>query len=484
MRKIILFLILHFTGLVSFSQLRLPALVSSGLVLQRDQPARIWGWNLSGNEVTVSLNNKTYTAVPGADKKWFVTLDPMPAGGPHQIHISTDGDSVSLEDVLFGDVWLCSGQSNMTFAMSLLAAREAGDIAESANRNIREFQVKREYSFEPKDDLAGKWQEANPENVLKFSAVAYYMAKNLYQKYRVPVGIIHSAWGGTPAEAWVSPEALTDFPHYAEKYSFFRDSVNLTAALEKSRQADDKTFRIHYQPAALYNAMIHPLIPYTLKGIAWYQGEANSKKAPEYARLLTTLIRGWRESWQQGEIPFLIVQLANYMSAQKNPSEGGWAAIREAQLEVSRTVPNTALIVTIDVGEANDIHPLNKKEVGRRLALAAEKTAYREKDGVHSGPVYQSMRRNGKKVILSFTDTGSGLIAKGGELARFAIAGKDRQFTWASAKIAGDRVIVWSDAVPDPVAVRYAWASNPEGCNLYNKEGLPASPFRTDNWEK
>jgi len=486
MQKGILFFILLFTGFISSAQLRLPALVSSGMMLQRDQPVKIWGWNLSGKEVAVSFNGKIYKTTPDKDTKWFVTLDAMQAGGPYDINITTDNQSIVMKDILFGDVWLCSGQSNMTLAMSSLSEREADDIAQSANPHIREFQVKKQYSFEPQENTVGQWKEANPVNVLKFSAVGYYMAKALYEKYNVPIGIIHSSWGGTPAEAWTSPAGLREFPHYAEKYNYLRDTVNLKATLEGSEQNNDNSFKVHYQPATLFNAMIYPLIPYTLKGIAWYQGEANAtkEKAIEYTTLLPALIHGWRDNWQQGDIPFLIVQLANYMAPQKNPSEGGWAWIREAQLKVFQTVPNTALTVAIDVGEANDIHPLNKKEVGRRLALAAEKTAYNDKSVVHSGPMYRSMKKEDGKIVLSFTDIGSGLIAQGGELTRFAIAGNDKKFVWASAKIEGDRVFVWNDDIKDPVAVRYAWASNPEGGNLYNKEGLPASPFRTDDWER
>ncbi|OJV88649.1 MAG: hypothetical protein BGO34_18190 [Bacteroidia bacterium 44-10] len=484
MQKRIIFFVLLFTSSVSFAQLKLPALVSDGMVLQRDQPVKIWGWNFSGKKVTVSFNDKTYIAYPGNDKKWFIMLDAMQDGGPYDIQISTEGDTINIKKILFGDVWLCSGQSNMTFAMSKLSEKESDDIARSSNSNIREFQVKQKYSFEPEDNVVGQWREASPDNVLKFSAVAYYMAKNLYEKYQVPIGIVHSSWGGTPAEAWTSPEGLKDFPHYAEQYNYLRDTVNLKTTLEKNDQVNDKSFRIHYQPATLFNAMIHPLIPYTIKGIAWYQGEANTRKAAEYERLLPALIRGWRDNWQQGDIPFLIVQLANFMAPPKRPSEGGWAWIREAQLKVSQTVPNMALVVTIDLGEADDIHPLNKKEVGRRLALAAEGMVYNDKSVVYSGPVYQSMKKESDKIILRFTNTGSGLMAKGGNLNRFAIAGQDKKFVWASAKIEGDRVIVRSDSVADPVAVRYAWASNPEGNNLYNKEGLPASPFRTDDWEK
>ncbi|NGM62473.1 sialate O-acetylesterase [Sphingobacterium sp. SGG-5] len=490
MQKGISFFILLLTGFTALAQLKLPALVADSMVLQRDQPVKIWGWSLSDKEVTILFKDKIYRANPDKDKKWVATLEATQAGGPYSIGISTAGQSIKIKEILFGDVWVCSGQSNMSFAMSSLAEKEADDIAHATNTNIREFQVKRQYSFEPRENVIGKWKQANPENVLRFSAVAYYMAKNLYEKYKIPIGIIHSSWGGTPAEAWTAAEDLKAFPDYLEKYNFYRDTVNLQAALnqENEIQSDQrngqKKIRMHYQPATLFNAMIAPLIPYTIKGFAWYQGEANTRKAEEYAKLLPALIEGWRSRWQQGDLPFLIVQLANYMAPQKRPSEGGWAWIRESQLKVSQTVPNTALAVAIDIGEAKDIHPLNKKEVGRRLALAAERIAYHDKNVVYSGPTYQSMKKEGNKIILSFTNIGSGLMADGGQLARFAIAGKDKKFVWASAKIEDDQVVVWSEDIKDPEAVRYAWGSNPEGYNLYNREGLPASPFRTDSWER
>src|SRR5690606_37376117 len=363
MQKTISFVVLFFVGFTAFSQIKLPALVADSMVLQRDQPVNIWGWSLSGQDVTVSFQNKIYKATPDQEKKWIITLDATPAGGPYNIDIRTSGHAVKISEVLFGDVWLCSGQSNMTFPMSNLIQREANDIAQATNPYIREFQVKRQYSFVVQDDVRGDWKQANPSNVLRFSAVAYYMAKNLYDKYHVPIGIIHSSWGGTPAEAWISEADLQEFPNYLEQYHFFRDTVNLNAALARNKSNNDSRFRAHYQPATLFNAMIAPMTIYTLKGFAWYQGEANAKKAAEYARLLPALIQGWRSNWQQGELPFLIVQLANYMAPQVKPSEGGWAWIREAQSEVAQTTPNTALAVTIDIGEAADIHPANKKEV-------------------------------------------------------------------------------------------------------------------------
>jgi sialate O-acetylesterase len=630
----------------SQAQLKLPALVSDSMILQRDQPIKVWGWSLNNEEVTVQFNKKKYKASPDANHKWMVTMDATKAGGPYNMLISTNNNSIELKEILMGDVWLCSGQSNMEFAMFRLAVKEADDIAHSTNPFIREFHVDQQYSFAVKDDVTGKWKMANPTNIPKFSAAAYYMVKNLYEKYKLPMGVIHTSWGGTPAEAWTSVEGLKEFPNYLEKYNFFKDTANFNATIKsdkaiqdnwhkKVRENDkgfkddgstwaspnhdasawktmkvpgfwesqgatdvdgvvwarkelllskeqasragllelgmlddsdtsyvngvkvgntsnrylprrynvaasilhegkniivvrmvdtdgnggfikDKRYRfmsgneeiplegdwqyevgisvsampvnsftkMFYQPATLFNGMLAPLIPYTIKGFAWYQGESNSGRAAEYAKLLPAMINDWRSRWHQGELPFLVVQLANYMAINTEPSEGGWAWIRESQLKTTQTVPNTALAVAIDIGETNDVHPLNKKDVGKRLALAAEKIAYNEKDVVFSGPTYQSMKIDGNKIILSFSNIGSGLWAKDGELKQFTIAGEDRKFVWASAKIEGDKIIVWSDAISNPVAVRYAWSNNPMNSNLYNKEYLPASPFRTDNWEK
>jgi len=237
---------------------------------------------------------------------------------------------------------------------------------------------------------------------------------------------------------------------------------------------------IRWKPLGLYNGMIVPLLNYRIKGVIWYQGEANTRNPFEYRQLFPAMINNWREKWNQGDFPFLYVQLANFMPASPQPSESNWAELREAQLK-TLSVPNTGMAIAVDIGEWNDIHPLNKEDVGRRLALAAQKVAYGDNQVVYSGPIYQSMKIKGNKIIISFTNVGSGLIAKGGgELKHFAIADADKKFVWAKAKIQGNKVVVWNDAISNPVAVRYAWANNPEGANLYNKEGLPTSPFRTD----
>jgi len=279
----------------------------------------------------------------------------------------------------------------------------------------------------------------------------------------VPVGLVNASWGGTPAEVWTA-----------------KDTIENVAVLKDASQKLKAAPGWPVTPGATYNAMIHPITNYVISGAIWYQGEANSSRATEYTSLQPAMITDWRNKWKEGDIPFLYVQLPNFMDVNYLPSESQWAELREAQLK-SLSVPNTGMAIAIDLGEWNDIHPDRKKEVGDRLALAAEKLAYGEKNIVHSGPLFQSSTIDGNKMIISFTNTGSGLIAiDGDELSQFAIAGADKQFVWAKAKIEGDKVIVWNDNVPNPMYVRYAWADNPDNPNLYNKEGLPASPFRTD----
>jgi sialate O-acetylesterase len=505
--------------------------------------------------------------------------------------------------------------------------------------------VPQKYNFNlPQNDVeSGRWLAANPKTVLSFSAAAYFFAKELFDTYKVPIGLLHTSLGGSPAEAWMSEEALKKFPiHYAEALKFrdsslinqieTNDRVRIQAWYDQLWQKDegyknlrkpfydlsittskwatmkipgywastklgavngvvwfrrefqvpataaghhaklnlgrivdadsvyingvfvgttsyqypprwyeipakllkagkntivirvisnsgnggfipDKPYEIivggktidlkgtwryrlgatmeplasqtfiRWKPMGLYNAMINLLLNYRMKGVIWYQGESNTGRSEEYNDLFSALIQDWRSHWNHGDFPFLFVQLPNFMESKKEPSESDWALLREAQLK-TLSVPNTGMAVTIDIGEWNDIHPLNKKDVGKRLALAAQKVAYGNETIIYSGPLYQSMKIENRSVILTFNNIGSGLIAKGGRKIKcFTIAGTDKHFVWANAKIEKDKVIVWSDKVSDPVSVRYAWADNPEGANLYNKEGLPASPFRTDEFK-
>jgi len=622
------------------AQVRLPRLIRDSMILQRDSKINIWGWASKNEKVRINFNGKNFKTTANTDGKWLLQLPPMKAGGPYSMHIDASNHLV-INNILIGDVWLCSGQSNMVHQMKLHSVRYADEIASANYPEIRHFWIPTMTDLNgPHDDLPGGypiaigWKSANPEDVLEFSAVAYFFAKKIYEKYHIPIGLINASVGGTPIEAWTSEEGLKQFPTIDTTIQKNKDTSHVNSVTKKPPNADPKqtdpgmigswydpgyvpkewrtinipgywedqgikdldgvvwyrreidvpasmtnipakvflgrivdadflyingklignttyqypqrryqipsgvlkpgknifvirvtnnsgkggfvpdkpysliagtdtidlkgywqykvgevfpsmrgnanNFSSQNQPTALYNAMVAPVINYTIKGFLWYQGEANSSRATEYTSLQPAMITDWRNKWKEGDIPFLYVQLPNFMEVNYLPSESQWAELREAQLK-SLSVPNTGMAIAIDLGEWNDIHPDRKKEVGERLALAAEKIAYGEKNIVHSGPLFQSSTIDGNKMIISFTNTGSGLIAiDGDELSQFAIAGADKKFVWAKAKIEGDKVIVWNDNVPNPMYVRYAWADNPDNPNLYNKEGLPASPFRTD----
>ena len=624
-------------------QVRLPKLVSDGMILQRDSVDTIWGWAAKGERVSVQFMDSTYTTVADDEGRWATALTPHTAGGPYEMRITASNEIV-LHNIMFGDVWVCSGQSNMELPMRRVRPIYRSEIASSTNKYIRQFYVPQKYDFNrPEEDVqSGAWVAADPKTVLDFSAVAYFYAKELYDKYKVPIGLINTSLGGSPAESWMSEGALKRFPAYYKEAQRFKDSSlirqieasdkkRISAWYDRSSEEDlglqkshvpwsspdiddsnwstiqvpgywantslgpvngvvwfrrefnvpsafvgkpaklilgrivdadsafingtfvgtvsyqypprrydvpggllkegentvvvrvisnigrggfvpDKQYEIatqsdtidlkgawrfrlgdtmeplasqtfiRWKPLGLYNAMIAPLLNFRIKGAIWYQGESNADRPIEYRILFPAMIEDWRQHWHEGDFPFLFVQLPNFMEAKAEPSESNWALLREAQLK-TLSLPNTAMAVTIDIGEWNDIHPLDKQDVGKRLALAAEHLAYGDKSIVYSGPMFESMKVEGNKAILTFTHVGGGLEAKGGAVRSFAIAGADRKFVWANARIENNEVVVWSADVPKPVAVRYAWADNPVGANLYNKEDLPASPFRTDEWD-
>ncbi len=642
MCKSIFPLLFFLTAFAGSAQVRLPQLIGDKMVLQRDIPVKLWGWAAPSERIELRFAGRHYRTRAGADSSWEVNLPPMKAGGPYTLDIRASNHLV-VNDILIGDVWFCSGQSNMVLSMERVKEKYPDDIAGAEFPQIRNFFVPTAADvMDVHADLPhSNWQEANPTTVLAFGAATYFFARQVYEKYHVPIGIINSSVGGTPIQAWISKAGFSGMPAYLVQIGNFPEERNLEAALhlnvadDRSKEypdlglagavkwyspdyvpagwhpfwlpgywadqgikglngviwfrkeievpasmagksaklfvgrivdADETYFNgvevghITYQypprryevpagilkegknllvvrvtntsgkggfvpdkryeltdgvthidirgawqykvgqvfaprnpssgggpsfsaqnePTGLYNTMVAPAVRYGVKGFLWYQGEANTGSPREYWKLLPALIADWRAKWKEGDIPFLYVQLPNYMEVQYSPSESHWAELREAQLD-ALSVPNTGMAVTIDVGEWNDVHPLDKKDVGDRLALAAERLAYGDTSVISSGPIFQSARIDGNKVILSFTGTGSGLMVKGGgDLQQFAIAGKDMKFVWADARIDGDDVVVSSPDVPEPLYVRYAWADNPDGANLYNKEGLPASPFRTD----
>lgn len=653
------------TTTITKNELKLADVFTSNMVLQREMDVPVWGTSDSNSTVAIAINGEVYTTNSDNNGKWEVKLKPLPVGGPYKLAVSCNESSVKLNNILSGDVWVCSGQSNMQWSVSR-SKDPKKEIAAAKYKNIRLFSVPRNTSLTPVDTVGGEWVECSPETIHNFSAVAYYFGRKLNKDLNVPIGLIHTSWGGTPAEAWTPTTVLNSSQvmkpivdrhvkalaleklnkkdreakiaahakksiklwkkeyvrHFGASESgiigwskkdlddsswksmkqpqqwetiiqldgtvWFRRSVELSddmigkeltlnlgaiddfdqtyvngvkvgetwfgaprswatprkytvpAELVKDKKlviairvldvygggglcapgsayslvsADGKSkvklagtwkykvekeiavssfkrppglgnlggIRKSHQPAALYNAMINPLLPYGIKGAIWYQGETNGGRGVQYRTLLPAMINSWRDGWNQGDFPFYIVQLANFKFPRKEPAEDNWAELREAQLMTALNHPNCGLAVTIDIGEAKDIHPRNKQDVGKRLALAALKQTY-GKEVVHSGPTYVSSTVEGDKMVLKFKNIGGGMIAKDGKLKWFQIAGEDKVFFWADAEIKDDTVIVSSPKIKEPAAVRYGWSINPEGCNLYNKEGLPASPFRTDSW--
>jgi sialate O-acetylesterase len=512
MRRLMVVLAVWALSVSSFAELRLATVFSEGMVLQRDQQVAVWGWTDPGADVVVSFAGQQKAVKAGTDGKFMVRLDKMKASAePQPLVVKAGADAVEVKNVLVGEVWLCSGQSNMQRmvekAMNFDKEKAAANFPE-----IRMFTTVQTVSVEPLSDCEGSWIVCSPETVGALSAVAYFFGREIHQALDVPVGLMQSSWGGTCIEAWSPLESLADYPLAMKTFAGYeRGGKNFTLAAEEKRfakvhgeweakaavaKANGKPVpfeprkrgnpRLHQNcPGNLYNAMIHPLVPYTMRGAIWYQGERNAKTyagAMEYRGLLENLVTRWRADWNN-DFPFYAVQLVNYMAPQTKPVENtAWAYIRDSILKFHKEVPNVGIAVGIDVGEAKEIHPINKQAIGYRLAQQALAKTY-GMDVVPGGPIYQSMVKDGGKIVVAFDDIGSGLVAQGGApLKRFAIAGADRKFVVAKAVIVGDTVVVSSDQVADPVAVRYAWASNPVGCNLFNKEGFPASPFRTDDW--
>lgn len=442
---------------ISQADVKLNPLFSDGAVLQRGQVVPVWGTADDGEEVTVEFGKqKVSTKAEGG--KWRVDLQSLEAGGPFAMKISGK-NTVEIKDLLVGEVWLASGQSNMEWRINQIDPKK--EIQSKANTpNVRMFTVKRATAAEPLTEHTGEWKPSNPENVGAFSAVGYFFALHLHEKLGVPIGVVSSSWGGTPAQAWTSIEGFEGHPE-------LKGYADGAAAL-KSKPPEKGPGP--NQPASLYNGMIAPIVPYAMKGVIWYQGESNAGQAKQYQTLFPAMIADWRNKWKQGDFAFLFVQIAPF---HKMPPE-----IREAQLVTLSKSANTAMAVTTDVGDEKNIHPAAKQPVGERLAIAARAIAYGEKIE-YSGPLYDSMKASGDEIELSFKHIGGGLVAKDGDLKGFTIAGDDGAFVPAKAVIKGDKIVVSAEAVKSPKAARYGWANMPD-VNLYNKEGLPASPFRTD----
>lgn len=480
-------------------------LFTDGAVLQQKAKVPVWGTAANGEKVTVSINGQSESATAGQDGKWKVWLNPLKAGGPYTLKISGQ-NTIELKDILVGEVYVCSGQSNME--MSLGSTFNAPDaIAKSADPQLHLFTVPRATSDKPLYEVSGQWKPAGPDTVGGFSAVAYYFGRDLRKALKVPVGLIHSSWGGTVAEAWTSSGALSANPALSQMLVNYRTArrnypfqlMAYQQTLEQYRLAVEQAKRDGKEPpkmpnppgdpaapgnpnrpSVLYNAMISPLLPYSIRGAIWYQGESNAGRSWEYQTLFPTLIRDWRAAWNNPDLGFYFVQLAPFYAINPEPMESGWAELREAQRLTTLRVPKTGMAVITDVGEERDIHPKKKEPVGARLALAAEAITY-DMDIEYSGPTYDSLKIHGDHAVVGFKHAKGGLVAKDGKLTGFTIAGKDHKWHNATATIEGSKVVVSSPDVKDPVAVRFGWTNFPV-VNLYNKAGIPASPFRTDDF--
>jgi len=639
MKKSLILLFSLFLSLNSYSTVRLPRLISDNMVLQREKPITIWGWADAGEKVTVQFNKQTKSVKTDKSGKWLVTLGAEQAGGPFVLTVKGK-NTITINNILVGEVWVCSGQSNMEWPVRS-ATNGAKEASTSNYPEIRHFEVQKSVSVKPEEELkGGEWKAATPENTGDFTAIGFFFARELYEELKVPIGLVHTSWGGTHSETWTSKQAfeqseefkdmiagmpaidtdelakkksiaieqkLKDFNvmlpsgqeaegwkhaefndnHWAElnvpqlwqgtlseldgkvwvrknfnvqaedagqpatlELSMIDDSdetfvngvkVGATNSYNANRRyqipakllkegknvvavritdtgggggiyGEDKDVRVvtssgrgiplagnwrfqvesistptlgpNSYPTLLFNAMINPILNYGIRGALWYQGESNAGRANQYRKAFPLMIQDWRTHFKQGDFPFYFVQLASFNAANGNSRLGStWAELREAQT-MTLALPNTGMAVTTDIGEATDIHPRNKQDVGKRLAAIAFNQTYNHKR-VDSGPVYQSMKTEGNKIRVSFTSTGSGLMVKDkyGYVKGFEVAGADQKFYYAKAWTEGNEVVVSCEAVPDPVAVRFAWADNPEDANLFNKEGFPAVPFRSDTWK-
>ncbi len=503
-------LLISFTlGFLSIgnADVKVASIFSSNMVLQRGMAVPVWGTASAAETVIVDFNSQTVKTIADDEGKWLIKLSSMIEGGPYTMVVRGKNE-VRFENILIGEVWICSGQSNMTFELKKTNNAKQ-DVTEATNPMIRLFTVKRIVSETPLSDCSGAWAVCSPEEAEDFSAVGYFFGKALQESLKIPIGLVHVSWGGTAAEGWLPKEVLESDSDFVPILTRWRKDIEnyplalkefeekLPAALAQwkidstnavalgrapSRKPTAPRGPGHRDtPTGQYNGMLYPIIPFAMRGVIWYQGEANASRAYQYRTLFPTLIRHWRNVWHQGDFPFYFVQLPN-LDRQPEPSKSGWAELREAQL-MTLNVLNTGMAVTIDVGDPKDLHPTNKKPVGERLAIIALSQTY-GKSIEFSGPIFKSVTFGKKNIVVSFTHIGDGLTTKGNvKLAGFTVAGKDKKFVPVDAKIKGNEVIISNSKVKKPVSIRYAWADNPK-CNLFNKNGLPASPFRTDEWEE
>ncbi|WP_411845419.1 sialate O-acetylesterase [Roseibacillus persicicus] len=469
-----------FTASGKENGLKLAGVFADHMVLQQQTDASIWGFAEAGETVTVtpSWSRRGEKVKANKEGKWLTTIETPKAGGPFTIEVESGDEKVELKDVLSGEVWICSGQSNMQWKMRGFGVDHfEEDVKKAKHPEIRFCDVPQLLGLEEQDDVQTRWTVCSPNTVLNFSAVAYFFGSQLHEELGVPIGLVSTNWGGSSAEAWMSEEVLQkDFPEFKEP---LKKSARLVDDLGSvfPRGKDVPKGLNQRTPAVLYNSMIKPLQPFAMRGVIWYQGESNVKAPEQYQTLFPRLIQSWRADWQQGDFPFYFVQIAPFAyKAEPIPV----AFLREAQA-MALAEPNTGMVVTMDVGQVDNIHPKDKKPVGERLARLALARDYGKEGLVDSGPMYESFKVEGKKVRLSFKGIGGGLVSRNGEpLSHFTVAKRNGPFVEAQAEIDGETVVVWSDEVSRPADVRFAWG-NADEPNLMNKEGLPAAQFRTDD---
>ena len=501
-----------------YADVKLASPFSDHMVLQYNTKVPVWGTATPGEKVTVQIGKQTQSTLANITGEWMLYLNKIAAGGPYTVTISGK-NKIVINDVYAGEVWICSGQSNMDMTVAREdrywcgVFNEKEEVAAADYPLIRVFDTDFSPTAMPQTDVKGKWEIVSPQTVGHLSAAAYFFARDLQQKIKIPIGLITTAYGASTAEAWIRKEALAEEPVFKKLLDNFKEKMikyetdtaahnkynaeyekwKIAAAKAKTEGKDEvrppknpDPVRDQHNPYVLWNGMVKPLVPYAIRGALWYQGESNSPTAAIYRQLMETLIKDWRGQWGLGNFPFIYVQLANIgKKIDSLPAMGGSEAIkREAQLQ-NLSVPNTAMVVAIDNADPtdmNNVHPKNKQEIGRRLALAAEAMVYAEKIA-YSGPIYEKMEVEGNTIRLYFKHVNGGLVTKDGGLKGFAIAGEDKKFVWGNAKIDGNTILVSNPGIAKPVAVRYGWGGNPP-VSVYNKENLPASPFRTDSFDK
>lgn len=521
--KLFKFVVFFFSiSVVLYANVKMPPIFGNDMVLQRDIPLNIWGWASPGEKVTVTFAGQNISTTADKDGKWLVKLNPLKLNKLPEDMTVSGKNKLTFKNVLVGDVWVCSGQSNMEMAVKSTCDAKK-EIASSGNPLIRHIKFSHMKALYPKDTLSAyRWEAASPGTTGSFTAAGYYFAREIVKETGVPVGLINTSWGGTQIDPWIAAEGYEGIPELKKlsavvdiwrptskkgKKLFMKYIEDMKLWIPRAETAVSKGEmpsempvapggnNSHQSPTMIFNAMVNPIVKYGIKGVLWYQGESNRGDGEIYTYKMKALISGWRKLWKQGDFPFYFVQLPNYLNSNPNNPKGGdaWTRLRDAQLKTLPIVANTGMAVTIDIGEAKRIHPRDKQDVGKRLAAWALKKDY-NKNVVFSGPLFKNYKVDGNKIVISFDHTGSGLTAgiKNGiapfketpdaELKWFAIAGADKRWHWANAVIDGNQVVVSSEKLKEPVAVRYAFTINPQGANLYNKEGFPASPFRTDNW--